>query len=481
MKLTAAISLALLVSFATPAFARDWFVRADASGGDGTQGKPFADPWQALDKCEAGDSIHIAGGKYYGRSDVGTWEVPFDNISLYGGWDKDFKERDPWKNQTQLLWRKDAKNWPKEERLGSNMKNTLVDGITIDMRDQNKYADDAQTGRAEGAAEKAMLFGKPAIVRNCVIINPGTYGIEGQPGSTFENNLILNALGWGIVVNGSSNDWAKIPTVIKNNTVLFSQDERKPGAGGYAGAAIALKGPATVTNNILAHSDNNSIYITINPEKITLSDNLFFANLFSNVKLYVDGKDTPIDDKQMDLLDEAGFKAAERNEVKSPGLDFDPKWMDRFSKRTASQPGKLVMDDFNKMRQLMGLPMIAKGGEPASGVAPAYDLDKAARLLNPKSAGKAGARVVKVDVPKFSAAAASASRDYAKAEIVSWAKNPGPVNGKAFEMVVAIGGVANVGGIPAEYKKDDHAGVDLHQKDGDHDRVIGFFKKGSSV
>ena len=54
--------------------ARDWFVRA-GSDGDGSQARPFGDPWQALDKCEAGDAIHVTGGKYFGRSNTGSWIV----------------------------------------------------------------------------------------------------------------------------------------------------------------------------------------------------------------------------------------------------------------------------------------------------------------------------------------------------------------------------------------------------------------------
>lgn len=41
---------------------RDWFVKAGATGGDGSKEKPFRDPFQALEKAEGGDSIHIAGG-----------------------------------------------------------------------------------------------------------------------------------------------------------------------------------------------------------------------------------------------------------------------------------------------------------------------------------------------------------------------------------------------------------------------------------
>ena len=48
------ILVLLCLLIAVPAQARDWFVRADSSGGDGTIAKPFADPWMAFDKCEAG-------------------------------------------------------------------------------------------------------------------------------------------------------------------------------------------------------------------------------------------------------------------------------------------------------------------------------------------------------------------------------------------------------------------------------------------
>src|SRR5205823_3795052 len=112
----------------------------------------------------------------------------------------------------------------------------------------------------------------------------------------------------------------------------------------------------------------------------------------------VDGKDTPIDDSQMDLLDEAGFKEVKGNVVKNPELPVDKEWIDQVSKRTAALPGKLTMDDFNKARQLLGLPMIAKGGKPPSGVAPAMDLDDALKLMAPKAAGSAGARAKKLTV-----------------------------------------------------------------------------------
>ena len=98
------LSFALMIAVAPlSAEARDWFVRA-GSNGDGSQASPFGDPWEALEKCESGDQINVAAGKYFGRLGKGQWEVPFDDISLFGGYDASFKSRDPWKHLTQLLW-----------------------------------------------------------------------------------------------------------------------------------------------------------------------------------------------------------------------------------------------------------------------------------------------------------------------------------------------------------------------------------------
>lgn len=466
---------------AVPVQARDWFVREGASGGDGTMGKPFGDPWQALDKCEANDAIHVAAGKYFGRSNVGTWEIPFDGVQLIGGYDKDFKERDPWKNLTQLLWDKNSKNWPKDERLTSRAKNTVIDGVVIDMRDQNKYADKEQTGRAEDPGRTAaMRFSQPVTVRNSVIVNPGENGITCVQGSTIENNLILNALIWGVVVNNSSSE-AKSVATIRNNTIAFAQDDRAAGKGGYAGSAVAVKGAAIVTNNILINSDNHGVFMEVLAEKVSVTNNVFFMNLFSNLQASANGQKVAIDDAAMDELEEVGLKAFDGNQVVNPQLEFDPKWMDAFSKRTAAQPGKLVMNDWNKTRQLLGLPMIEKGGAPASGVAPAYDLDKALKLLQPKANVKAGARKQKLEAKFQGATDSGPAKSYVSSDVSTWAKKPDQVDGKALEIIVAIGNTTNIGGIPSQFKKDEHAGNTLYARGGEHETIVGFFKKGSSA
>ncbi|MDQ3266225.1 MAG: right-handed parallel beta-helix repeat-containing protein [Myxococcota bacterium] len=469
------VGVLALALAASPALARDWFVRAGAPGGDGSLGKPFADPWQALEKVEAGDAVHVTVGKYYGRLGTGTWKLPYDGVQLIGGYALDFKSRDPWANPTELLWDKASKNWPQEERVSSLARNTVVDGVVIDMQEQAQYADTQKTGRTEKASEHAMRFALPATVRNSVIINPGEHGIDCPTGSTVENNLILNAITWGVAILSSSE---KTPATVRNNTILFTWDPRAAGKGGYRGSAVSLGGPAVVSGNLLAHNDNNGIYLTSPAERVTLKDNHFFMNLYSNLNFGVDGRFTAVDDAQMELMEEVGLKAQSGNEVRNPKLALDPRWMDKFSQRGAAQEGKVEMNDWNQFRQALGLTLIGKGGESAAGIAPPWELSLALKLLPQKA--QAGARRLSLEVKPFSGGAEGVARTYASSDLTRWAKDASAVEGQALELIVAVGPVANINGIPAQYDPKSHAGAFLYDQGG-KERITGFFKTGSSA
>ncbi len=478
--LSAMVLLASVSAAAAPARAREWFVRAGSEGGDGSQAKPFADPWQPLDKCEAGDAIHITGGKYFGKLNQGLWKLPFDNIQFIGGYDNEFKTRDPWTNRTELKWDEKSKNWPNAPRLmGLNNSGCVVDGITIDMKDSAAYTDEGKTSRKEQMVyENAIDFNRPVTVRNCVIINPHGFAINVPPGSTIENNLVVNSLIFGVAIYTQGNE----PAVIRNNTLVFGWGFKQPGKGAYDGALIKVNGPTTITNNIIAHSDSSSIYQTFKTEKVSLTKNVFHQNLFANLKCYVDNKDIPIDDKNMGDLEELGLKAFDGNEVLDPGLPYDPAFLDLYSKRTAYVPGKVTMDDMNKLRQLRGLPVIAKGGTPATGIAPAYDLEKALDLLAPKNEKcKAGARRITLESKVKGAAAATSAKEYPKGALLDWFKTADTVSGKPMEMLVAVGGVANIGQMPKEYKQEQILGFFLYDPEGKGERVTGFMMKGSNA
>ena len=57
----------------------------------------------------------------------------------------------------------------------------------------------------------------------------------------------------------------------------------------------------------------------------------------------------------------------------SANLPLDKKWFDVYLNRTAYVSGKVTMDDWNQMREILGEPPISTGGQSAEGMAPAYD------------------------------------------------------------------------------------------------------------
>lgn len=460
------------------ASAHDWFVKAGSTG-DGTREKPFGDPFEALDKCEANDVIHIAQGKYSGKLGSGDWKIPFEGVQLVGGYNDDFSQRDPWTFKSMLVWKREGKNRPDDERIVSLVKGVVIDGLVLDGVEQNEYDDTGRAPKDLDHATAMVRLALPGVVRNCVFVNTGREGIVCPCGTTIENNLFMNVFCNAVVVNSTSEN--KTPAIVRNNTFLWSWDDRAPGTGRMSGNFIYMSGPANISNNIFAFCDNNAIYSTLATERSSITDNVFFMSLFSNFKLFVGGQDVVVDDKTSDLWEETGLKAFKGNQTADPGLPLDPAWMEATTKRTASQPGKVNMDDWNKARQALGLDLIGSGGKAASGIAPAYSLDKALALMTPKNGAiKAGARMVKLEAKFAGDAVAGPAKSYEKVELTAWAKNPELVDGKLLEMTVAISSVANISGIPEQFKTTDYEGVRLHDPSGET-AITGFYKRGSSV
>ncbi len=479
--LFAVLTLASL-SAAEPLRAREWFVRAGSDGGDGSQAKPFADPWQALEKSENGDVIHVSGGKYFGKLNKGMWLLPAEGIQLLGGYDNDFKSRDPWTNRSELLWDPASKNLPNEARVKTQQKNCVIDGFVIDMKDQITWMDDKKTSRRDKPmpGENAIEATQAITVRNCVLVNPEHIGVRCPPGSTVENNLIVNAMEFAVSIYTNTGDFRTATATIKGNTLLFTATFKEPGKGAYNGSAIQVNGPVNITNNIIAFQDNNAVYQTFLTEKVSITKNVFHMNLYSNLRCSVDGKAVVIDNKNMGDLEEVGLKAFDGNEILDPQIAIDKDWLDIYSRRTAYQPGKLTMDDWNKTRQLLGLPLIAQGGTPATNVAPAYPLEGAFAFLEPKNAKcTAGARKIKLESKVSGAAAAAPAKTYPKAKLTDWAKKPDTVNGQPMEMIVGISGTTNVRSAPESYDKTKIQGHQLYDPEGTGTWVPGFLMKGT--
>ena len=69
---------------------------------EGTKESPMKDIQKAIDQASDGDVIRIARGNYLGNLDRGWIEIKGKYVSLEGGWNDDFTERNPTKYITRI-------------------------------------------------------------------------------------------------------------------------------------------------------------------------------------------------------------------------------------------------------------------------------------------------------------------------------------------------------------------------------------------
>jgi hypothetical protein len=147
-----------------------------------------------------------------------------------------------------------------------------------------------------------------------------------------------------------------------------------------------------------------------------------------------------VDNKNFAQLSQLGWKKCEGNQMLIPGLPLDQKWFDVYLNRTAYVEGKVQMDDWNQMRDLLGQPPIATGGKSATGMAPAYDRNAALTLIPKNDKCTAGARPLKLEVKFEGIVRKEETHDYTE---VTWdAVQSGgewdKLAGKRISMKVAI-------------------------------------------
>jgi len=280
---------------------RDWFVRAGSSGGDGSREKPFRDPFQALEKAEGGDSIHVAAGEYFGKLRSGKWLLTIRNLALLGGYDAEFATRDPWTNHTRFVLdpEEKAKGRPAGKILYSeeNSDGLIVDGFIFDGSTWNTYKDGSLSLETSPLAPLIHLRGvdSPVTVRNCLFVNASDGGVALDCAlAVFENNIIVNTSSDALVLNANGAG----PAVIRNNTILFACDPTERAGTGQSssrGTLIQLKGRGGITleSNIIGFADNYGARTALPQDNIALRNNVFAANLFNHIcdcqYLFADG------------------------------------------------------------------------------------------------------------------------------------------------------------------------------------------------
>lgn len=316
---------AAVEAMSTPASGKIYYVSPNGSNRNDALSAQTAvkDLQKAIDLAEEGSTIYIAEGNYLGKLDQGYIEVK-KYLSLVGGWNSDFTERDHLKYVTSI--RPGAEqtgtsgNYASMEVYvrGNSNGVVLIDGILFDKGQYNCYCsynpDDARTGSPEGCETGRLLTegDSPAVakvggaaigrqllrgeiegqvtIRNCTFVNGYHFAIEmGSLGGHYDiyNNVFVANRMSACAVRGMCADQNLCSLDFHHNTVLFTWCRTKVQEDMGVGFRYmtGLK-EAKVYNNIFGCSNLGAIERTFKDsnsareaERITsATNNLFFMN-----------------------------------------------------------------------------------------------------------------------------------------------------------------------------------------------------------
>jgi hypothetical protein len=345
---------------------RNWFVRAGSTG-NGSRDSPFKDPWQALDVAKSGDAIHVTEGEYFGKFKSGTWTIKIPYLSLIGGYDRDFTERDPWRHPTRLGYSPGTSTGGSQPYIVGEEDHTgfIFDGFVLDGRDVNPLDSNGNLAYRFPERELLTVYSPDAIVRNCILVNAGGPAIRACGGNThIENNIVFNCNYYSIDISRRPDS----PFIIRNNTILFTWHASREGGSRPGGSAIwTCQGTLfELDNNIIGYADGQGVAGATEPKRLKIVNNAFTHNRSAN---FTDLDKIVVTDKTMDLMKELGLGAADGNVVIDPQMPFDKTWWAEYSRDQSS----------------------AFFARP-------YDWKQAIKLVPQNPACRAGARPVKLEV-----------------------------------------------------------------------------------
>ena len=313
--------LVFLLAFALPLselLAKDWYISAArGKGKKGTKEKPVADLGNIITKLQAGDSVHIAEGEYYGKGRCGVYKITVP-VKVFGGYADDFSKRDPWgAHKTIFVGDNKTKNWKQGARFSIDLSKyrqgevseIIVDGLIVNQGTQNRYKTEKKQCILRKASPKKGENPTPDMgaikvsvsrlpmrapndafwkvtVQNCLVVNSaptqGVISVAGYMGSKIfiRNNAIINNTGVGIYAMASYSGSADQPEFfIEENTVLFTW-KYDAFASSFSGSSLKIDDDVLVTakKNVFAFADRVGI-LKKGQEPLKWLDNFVVGNV----------------------------------------------------------------------------------------------------------------------------------------------------------------------------------------------------------
>ncbi len=198
--LASCVTIAALFACTGTANATVYYVKAGATGKGKSKAEPAGSVAAILAKVRRGDVVNVAAGEYNGPGGTGEFCVNVPNLSLVGGWNADFSERNPFTNVT-ILRRKAGvtTNYNKTKggiictdpqahkwRMSTGCSGLIVDGFLIDGSTRNVYTGSNVRLGAQGSWKESLIKLNAALpystsnikIRNCILMNCYNMAIE---------------------------------------------------------------------------------------------------------------------------------------------------------------------------------------------------------------------------------------------------------------------------------------------------------------
>ncbi|MBO4263934.1 MAG: hypothetical protein J5871_04570 [Bacteroidales bacterium] len=304
---------------------KTWYVSTSGSNkNDGlSAASPLKNLQKAIDNAENGDVVLVAEGNYLGTLGVGYIEIKDKYISVVGGFNADFTERNPVQHRTTIqtgpehVEKNGSKPLIRIDAAGQRQGTILIDGFGLDLGLQNLYAapdpderngwpEGCETGRiqavGEGLGSNGQVGGKTQghplmqgnveghlVVRNCVFANGGYYGLQmmnkGGDWEIYNNVFVANS--YAACQVDSMNKDANVTTVdFHHNTVLFTWCRTKIMEDMGYGFRFMSRVDCNVHENIFGCSNLGALDYTHHDSnkqidamrKIKINNNRFFMN-----------------------------------------------------------------------------------------------------------------------------------------------------------------------------------------------------------
>ncbi len=451
MRLFGIFVAAMVVMAGSGVYAADVYVKSGASGKGSSPSDPYGELWKAVDRATRGDVIHVAKGVYNGKGGSGHFVVKVPNLTMAGGYNDDFTERDPFKNLTVLERSKDYKgDWTGLPESGaivagdlhSDHGDFILDGFVLNGESRNSYENNNTKIRMKDSYP-GMLVGtnsKNTKIRNCILLNP---------------------LGDGVYCTWQGK------TVVDGNVIAFMQTE--------------------------GDEDGFAVKNTFGNDETVMKNNVFFSlsggfykYMDSNKQSLVLWQGGELDDlNEEDTWEDYMLSESGGNREADPGLDPDKTFATIFANFVGSEPGKLNMDLMNEWRRSVGLPLQAEPGTARENYGPPYPLAAVVPNLVSKIPG-VGVQVAGPFEIYKSEAAEETALNYEAAEFASFKKggaNSTGIDGKPVEFKANLGDKKLVYEIEAA-PREEYICVQLlppGTTGPTMDAVMGYLQKGSEA